>query len=142
MIVMVLLCLFVVVVVSIRSRDQKRHRVQVPRCSSPSHFFVSEEEEAKYGPEYHDRIPDRPAGRSCSCCRCVCVLVVLVLVLLRAVANLYYRPREVGRDGATVWSTDQHDAVEYPTLDLLMSPLRRQSPLGTLRRCWGVLSVW
>ncbi len=50
--------------------------------------------------------------------------------LFRAVANMYYRPRETAPNGE-VWVSAEYDKFEYPTLDMLISPLRKPSVLGT-----------
>jgi len=96
------------------SYDKKKRKTQ-PRCSSPSHFLVPPEEEAKYGPEFLTDLPDK----------------VAVDAMLRAVANLYYHPKDVTPDGANVFVSSEYDSSFYPTLDLLQSPLRKPSVLDS-----------
>jgi hypothetical protein len=84
----------------------------MPRCTSPSHFLVDDAEARQYGPEYAHDLPDK--GRADG--------------LFRAVANMYYRPREVAPNGE-IWVSADYDKLVYPTLDMLVSPLRKPSIL-------------
>lgn len=85
------------------------------RCTSPSHFLVDEAEEIKHGPEYLLDI----AGRE------------RVDLLLRSVSSAYMKPRDVHPSGSSVWINSEYDDTEYTSLDMLMSPLRKPSPLDT-----------
>ncbi len=89
--------------------DKKRRTRAVERCSSPSHFAVPHSELQKYGPA---SIRDLPARRQ-------------VDSILQAVASMYYAPREVSADKQTVFVDAMYDKTIYPTIDCLMSPLRK-----------------
>jgi hypothetical protein len=89
--------------------DKKRRTRAVERCSSPSHFAVPHAELQKYGPP---SIKDLPARRQ-------------VDSVLQAVASMYYAPREVSADKQTVFVDALYDKTIYPTIDCLMSPLRK-----------------
>jgi len=99
----------------IRRKSKKRKTVK--RCTSPSHFLVPPEEEVKFGPDFTLELPGRDRVDS----------------LLRAVSNLYYRPKEVHASGTAVWVNGDYDSLEYPTIDLLLSPLRKPNVLD----CWS-----
>lgn len=90
------------------------YSLQQKRCSSPSHFNVKESEEVKYGPQFTLDMPQRD----------------LVDSLFRAVSHMYYRPKETHQNGSSVWVSGDYDRLQYPSLDLLISPLRKPSPLG------------
>ena len=83
------------------------------RGSSPSHFYVDEEEEIQYGNAFSLDIPDREHVDS----------------LFRAVSSLYYRQKDVDSSGNNVLEHTDYDRSRYPTLDMLLSPLRKRSPL-------------
>eukprot|EP01083_Nonionella_stella_P080379 220888_1 len=98
--------------------EAKRRRVRkVPRCTSPSHFYVVKSEEQKYGPEFLQKLPGRHRVDN----------------VLRAVSSLYYRQKQVTDDAASVIEVaNEHDKYDYSTIDLLVSPLRKP----------GVLDNW
>ena len=93
-------------------RKPTRKRKTMKRCTSPSHFALSAEEELKYGADYTLDLPSRER----------------VDQLLRHVAAFYYKPKELHPNGINVWVDNEYDQSVYPTLDLLLSPLRRPSP--------------
>jgi hypothetical protein len=94
-------------------------------------LYVDEEEEIQYGPMFSFDFPDRER----------------VDTLFRVVSSMYYRqkPIENGARGpppekllanGTSQIQDQnvlehcdYDILRYPTLDMLLSPLRKRSPL-------------
>jgi len=49
---------------------------------------------------------------------------------MRSVATLYYRPRELNQNATGVIASAEYDVLQYPTLDTLLSPLRRPHVLG------------
>lgn len=65
---------------------KRKRRKMLKRCTSPSHFFVDEDEETIFGPEFTLDLPGRDRVDS----------------LLRAVALMYYQPKEVHANGNTV----------------------------------------
>jgi len=91
----------------VRRRSKKRKTVK--RCTSPSHFLVPPAEEVKFGPDFTLELPGRDRVDS----------------LLRAVSKFYYRPKEIHPSGTSVWVNGDYDSLEYPTIDLLLSPLRK-----------------
>lgn len=50
--------------------------------------------------------------------------------MLSAVANLYYKQRDVTSSSNEVQVSAEYDQLELTTLDLLLSPLRQPHPLG------------
>lgn len=97
----------------IRKTNKSKKRKSVKRGTSPSHFYVPPAEEIKFGPEFTLELPGRDRIDS----------------LLRAVSRLYYREKEVNPNGTSVWVNGGYDSTEYPTLDLLLSPLRQPNSL-------------
>jgi len=98
-------------------RRKSKKRKTVKRGTSPSHFLVPPTEEVKFGPDFTLELPGRDRVDS----------------LLRAVSKLYYRPKEVHASGTSVWVNGDYDSLEYPTIDLLLSPLRKPNVLD----CWS-----
>ena len=92
-----------------KAGKKAKKRKLMKRCTSPSHFLVDPEEEVRYGPDYSLELPGR--GR--------------IDDLLRANATMYYRPKELHTSGTSVWVNGEYDSLEYPTIDLLLSPLRK-----------------
>lgn len=90
----------------------KRRKTQ-KRCTSPSHLLVPEAEELKFGPRFGLTLPARD----------------LADALLRAVSNMYYKEKEVHPNGTSVWVSTDYGSLHYPSLDLLLSPLRQTTPL-------------
>lgn len=81
------------------------------RCTSPSHFAVEPEEEIKYGEDYTLDLPSRER----------------IDTLLRSVSAFYYRSRESHPNQTSVWVDSEYDQTQYPSLDLILSPIRRVS---------------
>jgi len=90
-------------------RRKPKKRKTMKRCTSPSHFSVDPDEEIKYGPDYTLDLPSRER----------------VDLLLRCVSSFYYRPKESHPNGSSVWVDAEYDHTQYPSLDLLMSPVRK-----------------
>ena len=49
--------------------------------------------------------------------------------LFRAFSSFYYRQKDVDSSGNNVLEHTDYDRSRYPTLDMLLSPLRKRSPL-------------
>lgn len=51
--------------------------------------------------------------------------------VLEGVSALYYHKKTIAEDGLTVIDyTDENDQFAYPTLDMLMNPLRKPHVMG------------
>src|SRR5690348_3900708 len=50
--------------------------------------------------------------------------------MFRAVSSMYFRPKDLHPSGSSVWVNGEYDQTEYPSLDMLLSPLRKTTPLG------------
>ena len=76
-----------------RSRDRRRkaRKKLVKRGSSPSHFYVNEEDELSYGPNYTLESSER----------------IRADALLRSVSSLYYQPKEVHSSGLNQGERDE-----------------------------------
>jgi hypothetical protein len=94
--------------------DRKKRTKPVERCSSPSHFAVSNTELQRFGPPSIRELPSRKKVDS----------------VLSAVANMYYSPKEVTSDKQSVLVDTMYDKSIYSTIDCLMSPLRKTDVWG------------
>lgn len=97
---------------------KKKVKKTVERCSSPSHFLVSAEEEAKFIPDFARHLPSRQKLDK----------------VLRATSVLYHQPKKIEEGKVSVASG--YDTTQYPTVDLLLSPLAKPHPLDI----WSVAS--
>eukprot|EP00808_Paulinella_micropora_P009262 g31018.t1 len=91
-------------------RRPKKRTKTIARCSSPSHFLVSPEEERTYGAQF----ADQPARQKLD-------------KVLKATSARYHTMREV--QGNSVVVDAAYDTLQYPTVDLLLSPLAKPNPL-------------
>eukprot|EP00823_Brevimastigomonas_motovehiculus_P004774 TRINITY_DN326_c2_g1_i2.p1 TRINITY_DN326_c2_g1~~TRINITY_DN326_c2_g1_i2.p1 ORF type:complete len:207 (-),score=53.85 TRINITY_DN326_c2_g1_i2:1334-1954(-) len=100
---------------SISAPEKKKKKTQklVPRCTSPSHFLLEPCEMKKYAADAE--FPDKQRTNN----------------LLNAVATMYYKPHETATNGSEVLVSQEYDKLEYPTLDMLLSPLRKPSVLDS-----------
>ena len=100
----------------IRDSDRKQRGKLIPRCTSPSHFLTD------------DPLPP-PLPPSSTPANPRLVDKLKTDALLSAVSSLYYRPRLPHLNALDVWVSADYDRLEYGTVDSLLSPLRRVSPL-------------
>lgn len=115
---------------SIRASDSKRKKL-VPRCTSPSHFLIDTGNDAQGAPLHSASVPSAlnadPAAPSASK---LADSAARVDQYLNAIGGMYYRnhaamQKDGAGGGAEVWVSSDYDKLEYPTLDLLLSPLRK-----------------
>lgn len=94
------------------TRSERRKRCKtIERCSSPSHFNVDDVELAKFGPAFLQEIPERAK----------------VDEILKSVSKMYYTPKETTNDRQAILVDSAYDKAIYPTIDSLISPLRKTS---------------
>jgi hypothetical protein len=96
---------------STNSRSAKRQRI-VERCSSPSHFYISQLQSYNYSANYQYQLPARKKLDN----------------LLAAVSDNYYWPKSINReDYHKVNVNNDYDKKQYNSLDMLKNPLRRKN---------------
>lgn len=119
---------------SIRASDLKRKKL-VPRCTSPSHFLLEESSGLPASsvsvstplPSALSADPSAPSGAKLADAN------ARIDHHLHSIASMYYRNQtSLAKDAsgpAEVWISSDYDKLEYPTLDLLISPLRKPNVL-------------
>lgn len=122
---------------SIRASDLKRKKL-VPRCSSPSHFLTEENAAAAASssagftgasplPSALSSDPNAPSAAK------LAESNTRIDSYLHSIGSMYYRNQvTLGKETsgpAEVWVSSDYDKLEYPTLDLLISPLRKPNVL-------------
>lgn len=109
------------------NNDKKKKTKLVPRCTSPSHFYVEtgssnlgfpavnqfNQLSVQSSNQLNPRLVDKLRTDS----------------LLHAVSCLYARPRPVDANSGKVSVSNDYDRLEYSTFDMLTSPLRAENTL-------------
>ena len=125
----------------IRDADKKSKAKLIPRCTSPSHFLV--DDSTALGPaatsvSVFPSTSSAPAllASSASASQLPSTSAssrhidkLRTDALLSSIASMYYRPRVVHPSAADVYVSADYDRFEYPTVDALLSPLRKPSVL-------------
>ena len=134
----------------IRDADKKAKAKLVPRCTSPSHFLT--DDPAALVPSSSSSSPTTyPATSSTSLASASASAASLPSTsansrhidklrtdaLLSSISSMYYRPRLVHPSAADVYVSADYDRFEYPTVDALLSPLRKPAVLDD----WSPLEV-
>jgi len=124
---------------SIRASDQKRKKL-VQRCTSPSHFLMDTElgsvgsgsslpassvlSSSTPLPSALSTDPNAPSATKLADSN------ARIDTFLHTIGTMYYRNHaNMGTNGNEVWVPADYDKLEYPTLDLLLSPLRKPNVL-------------
>ena len=126
----------------IRDADRKAKAKLVPRCTSPSHFLVDDTAPASSAvasaASSSSSSSSAPLSSSASSSAALLpstsgqsrhVDKLRTDALLSSIASMYYRPRLVHPSAADVYVSAEYDRFEYPTVDSLLSPLRKASVL-------------
>jgi len=131
---------------SIRASDQKRKKL-VPRCTSPSHFlmeYTGADAAATANPAHPPSLLSSPLPSALSsdpnapASTHVNEAGARIDAFLHSIGSMYYRNHaSLSKDASAagpateVWVAADYDKLEYPTLDLLLSPLRKPHVLDS-----------
>ena len=138
----------------IRDTDKKAKGKLVPRCTSPSHFLTDDSpalaSASNFGASAFSSNASSFASLSSSSSASASAVSLPVTsansrhldklrtdALLSSISSMYYRPRLVHPNAADVYVSADYDRFEYPTVDALLSPLRKSSVLDD----WTPLEV-
>ena len=132
----------------IRDADKKAKGKLVPRCTSPSHFLVDDPTALASTAASASAASTAPAAQLTSASTSAASLPSASVssrhidklrtdLLLSSISSMYYRPRLVHPSAADVYVSADYDRFEYPTVDALLSPLRKTSVLDE----WSPLEV-